>query len=130
MVLAIRTDAPEAELKLFDAGGEVIGQEKWLAERRLAKELLGHLESFLTQHETSWGDLSGLVVFQGPGSFTGLRIGITVMNTVAYAQDIPIAGTTGDDWAEQGVKLLQADQGSKIVLPEYGADAHITKPRK
>lgn len=130
MVLALRTDAPEAELKLLNKDGKVIGQEKWLAERRLAKESLGHLEDFLKNHKSNWNDLTGLVVFHGPGSFTGLRIGITVMNTIAYAQNIPIVGVSGDDWAEQGVKLLQDGQGQEIVLPEYGAEAHITKPRK
>jgi tRNA threonylcarbamoyladenosine biosynthesis protein TsaB len=84
----------------------------------------------LKNHDASWDDLDGLVVFHGPGSFTGLRIGITVMNTIAYAQSIPIVGVSGDDWAEQGMKLLHSGQGQEIVLPEYGADAHITKPRK
>lgn len=130
MILALRTDAPEVELQLLDKDGKVIGKKEWLAERRLAKELLAHLEDFLKNHESGWSDLTGLVVFHGPGSFTGLRIGITVMNTIAYAQNIPIVGTSGDDWAEQGVKLLAGEQGQEIVLPEYGADAHITKPRK
>lgn len=130
MILALRTDGPEAELGLLDAGGKIIGQEKWLAERRLAKELLGHLEDFLKNYESSWSDLTGLVVYHGPGSFTGLRIGITVMNTIAYAQSIPIVGVSGDDWVEQGAKRLADGDGAKIVLPEYGADAHITKPRK
>ena len=130
MVLALRTDAPEVELRLLGSDGKPVGSEKWLAERRLAKELLSRLEDFLKNHASSWSDLQGLVVYRGPGSFTGLRIGITVMNTIAYAQNIPIVGVSGDDWAEQGAKLLATGSGKEIVLPEYGADAHITKPRK
>jgi tRNA threonylcarbamoyladenosine biosynthesis protein TsaB len=130
MILAIRTDAPEANLVLLNDDGSVLSDVHWQADRRLAHELLGKLESLLTEHGGTWKDLSGLVVYQGPGSFTGLRIGITVMNTIAYAQTIPIVGTTSDKWISQGIELLANGKGEKIVLPEYGAEAHITKPRK
>ena len=77
-----------------------------------------------------FADLEGLLVFRGPGSFTGLRIGITVMNTIAYGQNIPIVGTNGDDWLDDGVSYLQNEENHQVVLPEYGAEARITKPKK
>jgi tRNA threonylcarbamoyladenosine biosynthesis protein TsaB len=110
--------------------GTILQDIHWQADRRLAHELLGKLEGLLVQQNSTWKDLSGLVVYRGPGSFTGLRIGITVMNTIAYAQHIPIAGASGEKWIEQGIAELSAGKGSEVVLPEYGADAHITKPRK
>lgn len=130
MILAIRTDAPQVRLVLQNPDGSTVADEQWQADRRLAHELLGKLETLLAGHDRTWKDLSGLVVFSGPGSFTGLRIGITVMNTIAYAQNIPIVGTAGEDWLEQGTRLLVSGQGGEIALPKYGSDAHITKPRK
>ena len=130
MILAIRTDAPEARLALLKSDGKILSDVHWQADRRLAHELLGKLEDLLSEQSSTWKDLSGLIVYRGPGSFTGLRIGITVMNTIAYAQKIPIVGTTGDQWIEQGIELIASGETQEIVLPEYGAEAHITKPRK
>jgi len=130
VILAIRTDSPLAILCLLDADGKVLQQEQWQADRQLAKELLGKLEALLQTQQTSWNDVRGLIVYRGPGSFTGLRIGITVMNTIAYAQSIPIVGVMGENWREEGVQRLAAGENDKVVLPEYGAEARITKPRK
>lgn len=130
MILAIKTDNPTAELVLLDRGGEVLERETWLAERRLALELLSRLEALLIQHGASWKALTGLIVYEGPGSFTGLRIGITVMNTISYSRNIPIVGQTGDEWSEIGVKRLLANENDRIVMPAYGAPARITQPRK
>lgn len=127
--LALRTDSPQAELYLYD-GEERIAHELWQADRRLALELLGQLEDLLKKADKDFSDLSGLVVFCGPGSFTGLRIGITVMNTMSYAQDVPIVGTIGEDWLSTGISRLQDGENDQIVLPEYGAEARITKPKK
>jgi tRNA threonylcarbamoyladenosine biosynthesis protein TsaB len=69
-------------------------------------------------------------VFQGPGSFTGLRIGITVANAIAYAQSVPIVGTRGEHWMADGIKRLQSGQNDTRVMPYYGADPNITKPGK
>lgn len=129
MYFALRTDSPQAELYLYD-GEQRIAHELWQADRRLALELLGHIETFLAAADKTFADLDGLVVFRGPGSFTGLRIGITVMNTVSYAQTIPIVGASGDDWLSQGIGRLVNGDNDQVVLPEYGAEARITKPKK
>lgn len=130
MILALRTDSPTAQLALYNQDGTKLAAREWLAERRLAHELLGVLENFLAEHDATWNDLTGLVVYTGPGSFTGLRIGITVMNTIAYGQSIPIVGVTGDSWSETGASRLQAGENDHMVMPEYGAPARITQPRK
>lgn len=127
--LGLRTDSPQAELYLLE-GDREIARELWQADRRLALELLGHLEVFLRVNEKNFSDLAGLVVYRGPGSFTGLRIGITVMNTMSYAQTIPIVGEMDDDWLVRGATRLKNGENDQVVLPEYGADARITKPKK
>lgn len=130
MILAIKTDSPTAVLIVTDDAGHIIVREEWLAERRLAYELLGKLEGVLGKAHGSWDQLSGLMVFQGPGSFTGLRIGITVMNTIAYSQSLPIVGQAQDTWLEDGIQRLKNGENDQVVLPEYGAPARITQPKK
>ncbi len=127
--LALRTDSPQAELYLYD-GETQIASELWQADRRLALELLGHLETFLSSVDKTFTDVTGLLVYRGPGSFTGLRIGITVMNTIAYANNIQLVGADGEAWLEDGVRRLVEGDTDKVVMPLYGADPRITKPTK
>ncbi len=84
----------------------------------------------LAVQQNDWPDVSGIIVFEGPGSFTGLRIGITVANTLAYGQGVPIVGAQGEDWIAKGLAQLAAGHNDTQVLPHYGAEAHITKPKK
>jgi tRNA threonylcarbamoyladenosine biosynthesis protein TsaB len=129
MILYLKTDSPWCELYLRDNNGEMI-DGSWQADRQLAKDLLRRVENLLHEHSALWKDLTGLVVFCGPGSFTGLRIGITVMNTIAYAESLPIVGVQGDEWQHDGEARLRAGENDRVVTPEYGREARITKPRK
>jgi tRNA threonylcarbamoyladenosine biosynthesis protein TsaB len=92
--------------------------------------LLEFIEKEITFQEKAWSDVTGLVIFKGPGSFTGLRIGVTVFNTLAATNRWPIVGVQGEDWRRQGIARLAASENDELVLPEYGGEAHITKPRK
>ena len=123
MYLGLRTDAPRAEMYLYD-GVRLVAEKTWQADRELAHGLLAQLETFLAAQHTSFSDLKGLFIYSGPGSFTGLRIGITTVNTMAYALDIAVVGGRGDEWRERAVARLEGGE------PHYGADARITKPKK
>lgn len=127
MYLAIRTDNSQAEIYLLNDQGVVQRQKVWLAERTLARDLPGEVDNLV---DGDYGQLTGVLVYQGPGSFTGLRIGITVANAVAYAQSLPIVATAGENWLADGVDQLNNGADDKIALPEYGAAPHITPPRK
>ncbi len=129
MILVLDTSTPTCKMYLLK-DGKVAVQKDWLAERRLAKELLGTIEAFLQENDTVFSNLTGLAVFRGPGSFTGLRIGVTVMNTLASSLGIPIVGVMGEDWRIVGQHRLISGENDKIVLPEYGAPPHITQARK
>lgn len=129
MYLGVRTDSPVAELYFYD-GSQQKAEKTWQADRQLAHGLLGQLENFLDEQGVTFHDLEGLFIYRGPGSFTGLRIGITVMNTIAYSENIAIIGSDGDDWREVAVSRLIGGDNDKVVLPLYGADPRITKPTK
>lgn len=128
MLLALHTATPNCKMVLID--GEAIHHREWLAERRLSKELLGQLEMFLSENNVTFNDLNGLIVFRGPGSYTGLRIGMSVMNALAYGLNIPIVGETGETWLDLGVERLSKGDNDNIVIPEYGGLPHITTPKK
>lgn len=129
MILCLNTAQPEAQLYLYD-GSTRLYDYSWQAHRTLAATLLAKIEEFLQSHQVMWDDIDGLVVYQGPGSFTGLRIGCTVANTVAYARDIPVVGVPGEEWLEHGLHRLMASENDTTVMPFYGAEPRITTPKK
>jgi tRNA threonylcarbamoyladenosine biosynthesis protein TsaB len=128
MIVLLDTSTPVCKLTLVD--GNQRYETQWEAGRTLAKGLLGFLERALKSHDKSWTDLTGLGVFQGPGSFTGLRIGMTVLNTMADSLTIPIVAEKGESWQGTALSRLQAGENDSLALPFYGAEANITKPRK
>ncbi len=128
MILLLDTSTPVCRLSLID--GEWRYDASWEAHRELAKGLLGYIETELAGQGKILADLTGLGAFKGPGSFTGLRIGLTVLNTLADALNLPIIGETGEDWREKVVARLGQGENEQIVLPLYGGEANITRPRK
>lgn len=130
MIVTIRTDKPEAEVGIYSASGQQLSYHTWQAHRELANTLLSVLRDQLDRQQATFDDVSGVAVFRGPGSFTGLRIGITVANTLAYGLNIPVVGAAGEQWREAALGRLKQGQTDKLVLPEYGAEANITTPKK
>lgn len=128
MILLLDTSTPVCKVTLIDGNDRL--DDEWHADRELAEKLLGYLEQKLADKGKTWHDLSGLGVMKGPGSFTGLRIGIAVLNTLADSLRIPIVGETGDAWQEVSLDRLQKGKNDHIVMPEYGRAANITMPRK
>ena len=129
IILAIRTDKPEAELYLLD-DSKILQTIEWQAHRQLSETIHLKIKEILNKSSKSMESLGGLIVFAGPGSFTGLRIGATVANTLAYSLELPIIGSLGDDWLAVGTAKLLDNQNDRIVVPEYGAAPNVTKPRK
>jgi len=129
MILALRTDKPDAEVYIYDNGKQRIAHT-WHAERQLANQLLGVLRDQLAKVDADFTAITGIVVFQGPGSFTGLRIGITVANSLAYGLEVPVVTTQGNDWLVRGLARLQSGNNDRLALPHYGAEASISKPKK
>jgi len=128
MIILMDTSTPECKLSLID--GDERLDSKWQADRQLAKGLLAFLHDQLEARGKTFEDILGIGAFTGPGSFTGLRIGLTVLNTLADANAIPIVGCRGEQWQQEALERLKAGENDRVALPFYGSDAHITAPRK
>jgi tRNA threonylcarbamoyladenosine biosynthesis protein TsaB len=129
IILTIRTDKPKAELGLYE-NDKQLAYKKWQAHRKLAETIHLAIKELLQSQSKEWHDLEGIACFKGPGSFTGLRIGLTVANASAANLNIPIVSGEGEHWQERAIEKLLKNQNEKIALPNYGHEAHITKPRK
>lgn len=128
IILTIRTDKPEAEIGLYD-DQEQLKYEMWQAHRQLAESIFYKLQSLLEAAGKNWQNVEGIVAFRGPGSFTGLRIGLSVGNALSDGLRVPIVGMENPAWIENGIKRLKSGQNDTVALPEYGAPVHITKQK-
>lgn len=130
LILTIRTDKPEAELGLFEDGRQ-LAYETWQAHRQLAETIHVKIKALLELESQKYklADVQGLVVYKGPGSFTGLRIGISVANALADGLSLPIVGETGETWHTKGIERIAAGSNDTVVQPEYGALPHTTSPK-
>jgi len=128
LILTIRTDKPDAEIGLFNDGTK-LAYSTWPAHRQLAETIHLKINELLASQNHELNDLDGLVVFKGPGSFTGLRIGLSVANALAYGLRIPIVSVTGANWLEKGSRAIKRGKDEQTALPEYGSPPHITLPK-
>lgn len=128
MILLLDTSTPVCKLTLVD--GDWRYDDEWQADRTLAKNLLKYIHQQLEKNRKTFSDIRSIGVFEGPGSFTGLRIGLTVLNTIANSEHLPIVGARGDEWQQVALTRLQNGENDEMVMPFYGSEAHITKPRK
>ena len=124
--MIILLDTSTATCRLTTVDGEISNNFDWDAGRTLARGLL----AFIQEKVGDVKNISGIGIMRGPGSFTGLRIGMAVANTLADGLGIPIVGETGDSWRESALGRLSSGEDDQVILPFYGGDAHITKPKK
>lgn len=130
IILTIRTDKPEAEIGLYN-NTDQIAYETWEAHRRLAETLHRKIQELLSAHNIRLQDIEAVGAYSGPGSFTGLRIGLSVANALAASYGIPVAGATGESWIQEVTKhVLDGSATQHALVPEYGAPVHITPQRK
>lgn len=129
MILLLNTSGPTCYAVLVENEQQFAYQ--WDVGRELARDLLRLLRDALAEHNLTFADITGIGVMKGPGSFTGLRIGLTVMNTLASDRNIPIVGVEdGAEWQNEALARLQNSENDQLVMPHYGREANITKPRK
>lgn len=91
MLLAIDTATRWAGIALHD-GDNVIAEKGWQCLNTQTIELAPAIGDMLAQASLSPADLKGIAVALGPGSYTGLRVGLALAKGLALANGIPMVG--------------------------------------
>ncbi|PIZ00861.1 tRNA (adenosine(37)-N6)-threonylcarbamoyltransferase complex dimerization subunit type 1 TsaB [bacterium (Candidatus Howlettbacteria) CG_4_10_14_0_8_um_filter_40_9] len=140
-LLLIDTSSTFAQISLAD-DEKVFDEESWEVIRNLSDKLLPNIEKLMAKNKVKPEDLNGVIIYLGPGTYTGLRVGVTVANAFAYSLDIPIAGVKGKSFGNEkfivselkpidlekllakGKKIL-ANKSEKSVAPFYGKKPNV-----
>ena len=91
VILAIDTATAIAGLALYSER-RVLAEETWHTRGNHTVELMPALIRMMERQNMKPGDLGGLAVSIGPGSFTGMRIGLAVAKGLAMSLNIPLVG--------------------------------------
>ncbi len=91
MQLAIDTSTDTASLALVQ-DSEVLAELTWRCVQSHTTQLLPYLSHLLNQAELSLQSVSCVIVAKGPGSYNGLRVGISTAKGLAFSLGIPVVG--------------------------------------
>jgi tRNA threonylcarbamoyladenosine biosynthesis protein TsaB len=127
LVFDTATRSPVVALARPD--GSVLAERRWLSRHRHGEELLQRVDEVLAEIGGDRSALTGVVVGTGPGSFTGLRIGLAAAKTIAYAMNVPIVGVSST-LALALAAASDADNDELVVtLPAGAADRYVHRVR-
>lgn len=130
MILYLNTTEKIAQIKLYDELTKLIDEASFDGSFILSEQLVQRIAQLLIKNDRTKEDLSFIAVHAGPGTYTGLRIGITTANFIAFGLNIPIIKISNGDNLENVLKnKLLEKTFTNPVLPIYQNPPHITKKK-
>lgn len=114
MLLAVDTSTRMIGIALYD-GNQVLSVDTWLSENHHTVELAAAVQANLARVGKTARDIHALGAALGPGSFTGLRIGLAFVKGVAFTHGLPVMGVPTLDIVAAAFPV--DDQPLAAVLP-------------
>lgn len=91
MYLAIDTSTETASLAIIQES-QLLAELTWSCQQNHSVELMPNIDRLLEQTGSRLKELSGIIVARGPGSFNGLRVGVSTAKGLAFSLGIPLVG--------------------------------------
>lgn len=120
--LALDTSGTFCVLALAEDDGAVQAVSLFQSKRSLSRRLLGEVDGLLSRQGLTLSDMTAFAVGLGPGSFTGVRVGVTTAKTLAQVLEKPLVGVgTLDAYA---AALSGLDGAVLPVLPSRRGEVY------
>ncbi|MDC7996392.1 tRNA (adenosine(37)-N6)-threonylcarbamoyltransferase complex dimerization subunit type 1 TsaB [Gilvibacter sediminis] len=113
VILALETATTNCSVAVVDSKGEVLVKEDYGSKYSHGEKLHVYIDEILKEAGLTQNDLEAVAVSAGPGSYTGLRIGVSAAKGLCFALDIPLI-TIGT--LDSLVRQLYADQGYLVAM--------------
>lgn len=114
-LLAIDTALDACAAAVVGPHGDLLAETTEVIGRGHAERLMPMLEALLATAGVGYGDLTRVVVTVGPGSFTGIRVGVAAARGLALALRIPAVGVTTLDAHHAHIRAAAAGRPVAIV---------------
>ena len=99
MILGIDTSGEVCYIALIDQANNSVKCTQFNHNRQLIEQLPAYIDAFLAENNATLKDIECLVCGTGPGSFTGVRVGVMYAKTLAFALGKPVIGISSFDAA-------------------------------
>jgi len=116
LILNIETATKNCSVSLAKSGVIIASKEINTGNYSHAEKLHVFIKALMEESALSFADLSAIAVSKGPGSYTGLRIGVSTAKGLAFAQDIPLLSVS-----TLKTLALQVTQECDYIIPMLDA---------
>jgi tRNA threonylcarbamoyladenosine biosynthesis protein TsaB len=115
MILAIDTSTDTISIAIYKPSTGVLFEQSWVSGREQTTQLLPSVQRAMAAVGVTVRDLTGIAVATGPGSYSGVRIGLSTAKTLAYALGIPLWGVPSLDALAYGQVAVTAAQVCAVL---------------
>ncbi len=112
-ILSIETSIAICSVAIHE-GGRLVGLLELHQEAVHGSKLVPCIKSLMEHSGYAMGDLDAIAVAEGPGSYTGLRIGVSTAKGLAYAHDLALIGVNSLDALARQV-MSEMDPGDFVI---------------
>lgn len=140
MILIIDTTEDKSQIFLFK-NAKKYKHHIFQSHSHHSENLLKEIDSLLANQGAKTQDLKKIIVINGPGSFTGCRVGVATANALAFSLNVPIIQISKNEIAaknfltiEAMIKVLEKTKNKNaekdnLAQPFYKSEPHITRPK-
>lgn len=124
MILFLDTTADVHLLALANIEGTLIRRKRIGRDERRGDTVFRVIDNWARKNR-----FSSIIVVTGPGRFSGIRHGITIANTLAFALHIPLYGIKkkdGETSQQLIARALRRRASPLFLIPHYGQEPNIT----
>jgi tRNA threonylcarbamoyladenosine biosynthesis protein TsaB len=135
VIIALEAASTDLSLALATPDGRELAGAGWTADQRRTHELLPRLLALIEQSRRSLEEMSAVAVGIGPGSFTGLRVAMSIAKGLAFALERPIVGVPSlaawlDAEPDASFALARAGAREAFLLDRAAGELRVVGPEE
>ena len=85
-------------------------EKSWQVVKSSRKDILQQINKFLHEKKINLKQIKAIIVYRGPGSFTSVRVGICIANSLGFSLNIPVFGVKGNEFNSNKISVNSIDK--------------------